>query len=586
MNTKLTGPATRRTVAALVALLATTLALVLLAGPARADTVTVRSTADPGDGACGQSNACTLREAIDSANSGDTIKFASNVTGTITLSGTQLEIDKDLKIEGPGTSELTISGDFSRNERVFYVNSGTQVEIRGLTISEARASGIINAGTLTLADSTVSNNRNESGFFPTGGGIRNSGTLEIANSTISGNSVRRNGGGIYNSGTLTLTNSTVSENSGQLIGGGIYSITTDASERTTIKNSTISGNSASYSGGGIHNDSGLTVVENATVTRNTAPSGRGGGVASFGDSETRTEVRSSIISANTGTDVDSPTNSFRSNGYNLIGGGNATGAFVRTGDRTGVSAPKLGALANNGGPTKTHAPLKGSPAIDKSNVCPAEKDQRGVIRPQDGDANGSKVCDIGAFELEADTTAPNTTITSGPSGSVKTNRATFRFRSSEVGSRFQCSLDGGRYATCASSKTYTRLSNKRHTLRVRAIDQAGNVDQTPAVRNWTVDRVKPSISRTSPRSGTATFNRTPTIRATIKDNRTNLKKGSIKLYVDGRRKTNFRYSTSTDRLSYTTGRLAYKRHSVKIVAEDAAGNTAAKSWRFTVKKKR
>ena len=70
MNTKLTGPATRRTVAALVALLTTALTLVLLAGPARADTVTVRSTADPGDGACGQSNACTLREAIDSARSG------------------------------------------------------------------------------------------------------------------------------------------------------------------------------------------------------------------------------------------------------------------------------------------------------------------------------------------------------------------------------------------------------------------------------------------------------------------------------------------------------------------------------------
>lgn len=71
----------------------------------------------------------------------------------------------------------------------------------------------------------------------------------------------------------------------------------------------------------------------------------------------------------------------------------------------------------------------------------------------------------------------------------------------------------------------------------------------------------------------------------IQDNATNLRKGNIKLYVDGKRKTNFRYNVSTDRLTYTTSPLAYKRHTVRIVVRDQAGNVAARSWSFTVKKR-
>ena len=68
--------------------------------------------------------------------------------------------------------------------------------------------------------------------------------------------------------------------------------------------------------------------------------------------------------------------------------------------------PKLGPLTNNGGPTETRALLHGSPAIDAGNpatpgsggnACEAT-DQRGVARPQDGDADGVATCDIGAFE--------------------------------------------------------------------------------------------------------------------------------------------------------------------------------------------
>lgn len=87
------------------------------------------------------------------------------------------------------------------------------------------------------------------------------------------------------------------------------------------------------------------------------------------------------------------------------GNGNATGAFNQTGDQLSAD-PKLGALADNGGPTRTHALLSGSPAMDAipqgTNGCGTTfaEDQRGVDRPQGGGANGTAACDIGPFELE------------------------------------------------------------------------------------------------------------------------------------------------------------------------------------------
>ena len=85
-----------------------------------------------------------------------------------------------------------------------------------------------------------------------------------------------------------------------------------------------------------------------------------------------------------------------------------------------------------------------------------------------------------------DTTPPDTTITAGPSGTVTATTATFGFSSSEAGSSFACSLDGGAYQTCTSPKSYTGLSASAHSFAVRATDPAGNTDATPATRAWTV----------------------------------------------------------------------------------------------------
>jgi hypothetical protein len=90
-----------------------------------------------------------------------------------------------------------------------------------------------------------------------------------------------------------------------------------------------------------------------------------------------------------------------------------------------------------------------------------------------------------------DTTPPDTTIDSGPSGTVTSDSATFAFSATETGSTFACSLDGATATACTSPKTYTGLAEGSHTFTVRATDPAGNPDPSPASRTWTVDTTAP-----------------------------------------------------------------------------------------------
>jgi plastocyanin len=86
----------------------------------------------------------------------------------------------------------------------------------------------------------------------------------------------------------------------------------------------------------------------------------------------------------------------------------------------------------------------------------------------------------------ADTTAPNTRIAAGPSGTTRSRQAAFRFAASEAGSTFECKLDAGRWRSCRSPTTYRRLRIGTHTFQVRARDRSGNLDRTPATRRWRV----------------------------------------------------------------------------------------------------
>jgi hypothetical protein len=85
-----------------------------------------------------------------------------------------------------------------------------------------------------------------------------------------------------------------------------------------------------------------------------------------------------------------------------------------------------------------------------------------------------------------------------------------------------------------------------------------------------------------PKPHSRTQDRTPTIIATARDEPTGLTKNDLRLYLDGVARGSFSYNGGTDRLSYTSGKLSYARHTVKIVARDAAGNVAVQTWRFEV----
>ena len=99
-----------------------------------------------------------------------------------------------------------------------------------------------------------------------------------------------------------------------------------------------------------------------------------------------------------------------------------------------------------------------------------------------------------------DGVVPDTTIVSGPSGSVAVRTASFAFSSTEAGS-FECKLDGGAYGVCASPKAYSSLLSGSHTFSVRAIDAVGNVDASPATRTWIVDVTAPSTTLTAGPTG-------------------------------------------------------------------------------------
>ena len=326
---------------------------------------------DGGDG-------IALREAIVAANmdaTADMIDFAVGLDGsTILLDQVlgELAITKSLTIYASSlTSGLTIdAGDGTDNTfgtgdgyRIFNIDDGNignliDVEISGLTLT---------GGDVPFTD-----------LSGDGGAIRNRENLTVTGSTISGNSASFDGGGINNFfGTVNITSSTISGNSAGFSGGGIYNDGT-----ANITSSTISGNSADDFGGGIYND-GTATLDHTIVANNTA-------ITSGPDILSTVIANWSLIEDTTDATIN--------------GANNVTG-----------SDPMLGPLANNGGPTLTHALLAGSPAIDAGDPNAMAGvgdvplyDQRGVPidRVLEGNGLGVARIDIGAFEAPT-STAPS-----------------------------------------------------------------------------------------------------------------------------------------------------------------------------------
>lgn len=237
--------------------------------------------------------------------------------------------------------------------------------------------------------------------FDDGGGIHALGNNCVMDSTTVSNNLAFQGGGIYSEANLFLLRSALHGNRAGEDGGGLL-----AFETANLQNVTLSGNTAVGQGGGGKTFGTLNLV-NVTVNRNAASSGGGIAVGSLG----ATNLRNTIIAGNRATAVigtQDVAGLFISQGHNLIGVGDGSTGLTNNvnNDQVGTAATPIDArlkpLANNGGPTLTHALLSNSPALDRGDNANISflTDQRGsgFGRIKDGDGNGSSVIDIGAFE--------------------------------------------------------------------------------------------------------------------------------------------------------------------------------------------
>ncbi len=359
-----------------------------------------------------------------------------------------INVTKDLTIRGQGMNNTIVQANASPNvvtASVFIIGSGRTVVIENMTIQNGGRLGTVSGGgiyvngaNLTLNNVTLRNNNASVGgglysccnaaytvtlnnsFVLTnsaqnpGGGFYNSqGALLINNSTVAGNSsTNHEGGGIWNdAGRLTINGSTINGNSALYVGGGIRSNNSDVNRPLTMNSSTLSGNSSGQSDGGglfhyyygtisnstisgntvygnggglFHTGGGQLDISHSTITKNHATNGSGGG---FYNASGTLRILSSLIVGNTRGTSPTPND--------FVGGWVNMGyTFVNN----ATVAAALGPLADNGGPTFTHALLVGNPAINAGNCSsltgPAiTVDQRGAARPV-----VVTQCDAGAYE--------------------------------------------------------------------------------------------------------------------------------------------------------------------------------------------
>ena len=283
---------------------------------------------------------------------------------------------------------------------------------------------------VTINSNTAGNSGNDvNGFGGMGGGlfVRLTSSVNVVASAITNNDSGTSpgtdgfGGGLQNEGALTIVSSEISGNSTEGPGGGIMN---RPSGNLTLINTTISGNHATSGGHGVFSDNSTMVISNCTITNNSPSSSSGVGVFTTGGSA---QAGNTIIAGNggaSGSDLNTG-GLFTSLGNNLIGKSDGSNGFTSgvNGDQVGTLAlpinALLGPLANNGGPTQTHALLLGSPAIETGNNAivaadtldldgdtntsePIPFDQRGTGFPRvmdSADANIVQTIDIGAFEL-------------------------------------------------------------------------------------------------------------------------------------------------------------------------------------------
>ena len=123
-------------------------------------------------------------------------------------------------------------------------------------------------------------------------------------------------------------------------------------------------------------------------------------------------------------------------------------------------------------------------------------DGRHTVEVRATDRAGNRDESPASHSWTVDTVAPETTIESGPADPTNSTSASLSFSAGEDAG-FDCRLDHGEWAACTSPEAYGHLAEGRHALEVRATDRAGNVDESPASHQWTVDTVAPETTVTS-----------------------------------------------------------------------------------------
>ncbi len=332
---------------------------------------------------------CTLRGAVLAANAspGGDVLLLGPGTWRLELGGRgddaalagDLDVHGDLAVIGAGADRTVIDG--AGLDRIFQVHGDARLTLHGLTLRGGDAGtadgGAVAGGpasAIHLSRVTVDANRTE-GY---GGGIWAGGTLSLHYSAVTGNYAGQSAGGIGVAGTAEVMGSTISGNDGHMLyGGGIW---VDRFADLDLAQSTVAFNKTMHTGGGVWVGAGGSArVAGSIVAGNMS---WGGGVDCAGAIET--------------------------GGWNLVGLGHLCGDVADGvhGDQAGsgdLLDPGLGALAMNGGPTPTHAPLAGSPAVDRGDpagLACAGADQRGEPRPAAPvlAAAGAAMCDVGAVE--------------------------------------------------------------------------------------------------------------------------------------------------------------------------------------------
>jgi hypothetical protein len=321
---------------------------------------------------------------------------------TLTLTEGQLTLATDAVIIGPTSFILEI--DASGNDLTPLSNDGI-----GTRVLQVNAGVIATISNLTFMGGDINNVQG-------GAGILSYGDLTLIDSTIKENYAAANGSGVaIRGGTFTVSGTTFNNNTATINGGALFA---DGNSTVFVANSTFSGNTASGRGGAIANGNSDLTIQSSTITLNTATTTRGSGIWTLNGAGATTTIGGSIISQNTVNDVEYATGAdtkITSNGYNLVGTGNALGRFNQTGDMTGITNPMLEPLMITGGQTATHRPKTGSPVIDVGDPNfdpnaftpplqePLNFDQRGAdfVRIFDGDGVGGNRIDIGAYELQS-----------------------------------------------------------------------------------------------------------------------------------------------------------------------------------------